>query len=96
MPPETPVQDLLAREDTAARALIAAWAQPLRAGIDSLAAAFDPQLVVLGGGLGGAACAAVERFPTISPWYRYDVAPAKFGNKAGVIGAALAALEAYP
>ena len=94
MGPETRVQDLLARDDTAARVLIAAWAQPLRAGIDSLVAAFDPQLVVLGGGLGAAACKALERFPMVSQWYRYDVAPAKFGNRSGVIGAALAALEA--
>ena len=94
MPPETRVQDLLARDDAAARALIAAWALPLRAGIESLVAAFDPQLVVLGGGLGEAACAALSRFPTVSPWYRNDVAPAQFGNRAGVIGAAIAALEA--
>ena len=72
-----------------------AWAAPMRAGLDSLSAAFSPQLFVLGGGLGAAACRALERFPAVSPWFQYEVAPAQLGDEAGVIGAGLSALERF-
>ena len=76
-----------------ARKVLADWILPLRCGIDSLVASFDPDLVVLGGGLGIAAAAALDQFPALSPWYQYKVSAARLGDDAGVIGAALAALE---
>ena len=91
--PTTSIAELLRREDSAAKSIIAAWAGPLRAAIDGLVAALDPEVVILGGGLGAAACAALADFPARSPWYQCQVAPARLGDDAGVIGAALAALE---
>jgi glucokinase len=90
----TDVDVLLERSDAAARDVIAAWAMPLRNTIDSIVAALDPELVILGGGLGNAACRALERFPAKSSWFQAPVVPAQLGGDAGVIGAALAALEA--
>ena len=40
-----------------------------------------------------AACVALARNPPASPWFQYAVVPAALGDDAGVIGAALAALE---
>lgn len=96
IPAVTPIAELLQSDQPAALAVIADWALPLRAGIDSLAAAFGPEIVILGGGLGAAAVKALERFPAVSPWFQYPVAAAMLGDEAGVIGAALAALEHYP
>lgn len=96
MPASTTAEELLARGDAAARAVLDAWARPLRAGMDSIAASFDPQCVILGGGLGAAACKALAAFPAVSPWYQYEVRPAELGARAGVIGAALAALGRAP
>ncbi|MEW9807648.1 ROK family protein [Mesorhizobium sp. ZMM04-5] len=90
----TTATDLLARRvagDKQADAVLRAWAQPLRAAIDSLAAAFSPETVVLGGGLGGAAVAALSAHPDLSSWFRYALVPAQLGDDAGMIGAALSA-----
>ncbi|WP_245443261.1 ROK family protein [Labrys okinawensis] len=76
--------------DRRAEAVIRAWAEPLRAAIDSLVAAFDPALVLLGGGLGKAAALALQSVPALSAWYQCPVAAATLGDDAGVIGAALA------
>ena len=92
----TGIDELLGSGSTDAQRVLARWAAPLRAGLDSLAAAFSPQLFVLGGGLGAAACRALERLPTVSPWFQYEVAAARLGDEAGVIGAGLAALERFP
>ena len=83
----------LAFSRTPSRAILARWAGPLRAGIDSLVAAFDPEIVILGGGLGAGACQALAPFPALSSWFQRKIAPAELGDRAGVIGAALAALE---
>jgi glucokinase len=91
--PGTKIDDLLNSDAADAQRVIAAWAAPLRAGLDSLAAAFAPQLFVLGGGLGVTACRALERFPADSPWFQCEVRAAQLGDEAGVIGAGLAALE---
>ena len=96
VPSSTEAGELVERGDAVSRAVIEAWARPLRAAIDSLAAAFDPQCVILGGGLGRAACAALARFPAAAPWFQCPVIPATLGGSAGVIGAALAALEQAP
>jgi glucokinase len=88
----TSVEDILNSSSEESQCVIAAWASPLRAGLDSLSAAFSPQLIVLGGGLGAAACRALERYPAISTWFQYEVAAAQLGDEAGVIGAGLTAL----
>ena len=93
LPVGTRLEALLTRGDALADEVIGAWARPLRAGIDSLVAALDVGLVLLGGALGAGAVQALARFPSASPWYVYELAPAALGERAGTIGAALAALE---
>jgi glucokinase len=90
---DTKIEDLLNNKSREAEAVVAAWAKPLRAGIDSLVAAFGPDIILLGGGLGGSAVKAVARFPAASSWFQCPIAAAELGDEAGVIGAALAALE---
>lgn len=95
IPAGTRAEALLDREaagDPAARAVLDAWALPMRAAIDSVVAAVDPELVLLGGGLGTAAHRALARAPTMSAWYVCPVVPAQLGDDAGVIGAAVSAL----
>jgi glucokinase len=76
-----------------ARTILAAWATPLRAAIGSMVAVADPEVVILGGGLGAAACAALAYVPEASDWYQCPIRPATLGDDAGVIGAALHALS---
>lgn len=93
-PPETRLDDLeaaAARGDARAEAVLSGWIAPLRSAIDSMVAAVCPDLVLLGGGLGGAAAAALVRAPAASPWYQCAVRAALLGDEAGVIGAGLAA-----
>jgi glucokinase len=93
LPMATRLQDLIERDDPVANDILKRWAAPLRSAIDSLVATLDPEVVLLGGGLGAGACKALERFPAISPWFQCALAPAELGDRAGVIGAALSALE---
>jgi glucokinase len=96
LPPASTAEEVLAAArsgDARAIRVIQAWAGPLRAAIDSIVATVDPELFLLGGGLGGAACAALEWAPAPSPWYQCPVRPATLGDDAGVIGAALAGAE---
>jgi glucokinase len=92
LPPGTRAEDLLARDDAVARGVIAAWAVPLRAAIDSLIATCNPDAVVIGGGAGAAAVAALATVPARGKWYSAPVLAAALGDDAGVIGAASAAL----
>ena len=95
MSPDTSVDQLLSKSengDALASKVLALWANPLRAAIDSAVAAFDPELVLLGGGLGIAAHRALARFPAVAAWYQCPVEPAALGDRAGVIGAGLTAL----
>ena len=95
LPPGLTADALFAREaagDSTARDVLDRWIHPLRAAIDGIVAALDPEIVLLGGGLGGAADRALARAPARSPWYRCPVAAARLGDEAGVIGAALSAL----
>lgn len=97
LPAETTAADLLARSKAGGdveEAILGAWALPLRAAINSLAASLHPQIVLLGGGLGAEAAAALSAFPETSPWFHYRVVSATLGDDAGAIGAALAALPA--
>jgi glucokinase len=91
--PGTGIDEILDSDAAEAQRVIRAWAAPLRAGLDSLSAAFAPLLFVLGGGLGAAACRALARFPAVSSWFQYEVKAAQLGDEAGVIGAGLSALE---
>ena len=93
LPTSTTLESLLAQNYEVARKVLRNWIEPLRAGIDSLVAIFDPELVVLGGGLGTSACRALEAIPGTSPWYQCPIVPAALGDDAGVIGAALFAME---
>ncbi|TPM06334.1 MULTISPECIES: ROK family protein [unclassified Mesorhizobium] len=93
--PDLSVDQLFARNaagDVQARAILEAWAMPLRAAIDTSVAMFDPGVVLLGGGLGWAAHKALGRAPVLAPWYQCPVEPAQLGDDAGVIGAGLQAL----
>ena len=95
LPSETQAADLLERAaagDGEAAGLMLRWVRPLRAAIDSVIAAFDPELVLLGGGLGQAARAALTVVPALAPWYQCPVEAAALGDDAGVIGAGLCAL----
>ena len=95
LPPDTRAEDLLARGDAPARAVIDAWAWPLRAAIDSLVTVINPDCVVIGGGA-GAAAAALATLPPRASWFAAPVRAAHLGDDAGVIGAAQAALRACP
>jgi glucokinase len=93
LPKGTRAEDLLARAgDPVAGAVIAAWARPMRAVLDSLTAICNPDIIVIGGGAGPAMLAALERVPPLPSWYSVRVAGAELGEDAGVIGAGLAAL----
>ncbi|GAB0115893.1 ROK family protein [Acidisoma sp. C75] len=97
LPPGVKAEALLAaaaRGEGAARALLARWAAPLRAAIETLIAAFDPEIILLGGGLGAEAAAALAYAPFASDWFQRPVRAAALGSDAGLIGAGLAALLA--
>lgn len=94
----TSAEALLARSaagDAVATEVLAGWAGAWRSAIDTVVAVVDPDLVVLGGGLGGAAVEALRRFhPDTSDWFRTSVAAAGLNDDAGVIGAGLRGFEA--
>lgn len=94
-PPDARVDALLDEAeagDGVAGRVLDRWVGPLRAAIDSMVAAVAPELVVLGGGLGGAAQRALRRAPALAAWYRCPVHAAQLGDDAGVIGAGLSGL----
>ena len=93
-PAETRFEDILplARTgDPQALSVMTRWATPLRAAIGTLSAAFDPAVLLLGGGMGHAAAQALGFLPKLESWYVCDVRAAALGDDAGVIGAGLAA-----
>jgi glucokinase len=95
LPKGTPAERLLAaRNDGAAAAVLARWVTPWRHAIDTVVATLDPDLVLLGGGLGVAAVAALQGSASGSPWFDCPVASAALGDDAGVIGAGLRAFSA--
>ncbi|MQB36623.1 ROK family protein [Agrobacterium tumefaciens] len=79
--------------DQPAIGVMRAWGNPLRAAINTLSAAFDPDVVLLGGGMGQAAIRSLDFLPELQTWYQVDVRLAELGDDAGVIGCGLAALE---
>ena len=78
--------------DEVAIDILQQWAAPLRCAIETLIAAIDPELIVLGGGLGSEAFAALDYAPFRSEWFQRPVRPAVLGDDAGMIGAGLCAL----
>ncbi|UJW77621.1 ROK family protein [Rhizobium sp. SL42] len=81
--------DMAASGSETARAVLHAWASPLRIAVDNIAAMMDPDIIVLGGGLGSAAARALTDFPAVAPWFQPRILAAKLGDDAGVIGAGL-------
>lgn len=75
--------------DEAAAHVLRQWATPLRAAIDNIAATMDPEVILLGGGLGGDAARALASLPTAAPWFCPAILPAELADDAGVIGAGL-------
>jgi len=83
------VFEMAAGGSAAAKAVLHAWAFPLRIAVDNIAATMDPDIIVLGGGLGSAAARALADFPAVAPWFQPRILAAKLGDDAGVIGAGL-------
>lgn len=75
--------------DPGAGAILDTWAAPFRRALDSLVAAIDPRLILVGGGLGAAMTKALDRLPVGNGWFQAPVEPARLGDEAGVIGAGL-------
>lgn len=96
LPANTRAEDLLAQQDSRSRAVIHAWVSPLRAAIDTLIAAVNPDCVLIGGGAGGAATAALATVSPRTSWFDAPVIAANLGDDAGVIGAAHTALQNRP
>lgn len=93
-PPGTRFEDVLPLARTGdERALEALrnWASPLRAAIGTLAATFDPSVLLLGGGMGEAAVTALGFLAKTQGWYCTEVRAAALGDDAGLIGAGLVA-----
>jgi glucokinase len=83
------VFEMASNGNATARAVLHTWAAPLRIALDNIAATMDPEIVVLGGGLGCDAARALADLPAVAPWFRPTILPAKLGDDAGVIGAGL-------
>ncbi len=93
----------LAREgDTGALGVVQELAGWLGIGLVNITHVFDPEMIVVGGGVGelgelliGPARAFVQEHAMPPARDRVRVAPAKLGNKAGLVGGGLAAWEAF-
>lgn len=97
LPEDTRIEALLARpHDPLAAGVIRAFAAPLRTAIDTLIAVMNPDCVVLGGGLGAGAVAALATVPPLQSWFDAPVVAARLGADAGLIGAAIAAGQRLP
>jgi len=83
------VFDLAAAGNDDARRVLRQWAAPLRAALDNIAATMDPEVILLGGGLGCDAARALADLPAVAPWFCPAILPAKLADDAGVIGAGL-------
>ncbi len=97
LPRDTTASDLLRRAaegDALSLDIVRSWAGPLRSALESTMAVIDPDLIVLGGGLGTYASSALAFAPPASAWFRRPVVAAALGDDAGVIGAGLCALQA--
>ena len=95
LPPETSVETLIDThgQSPAAAAVLTRWVTSWRHAIDTVVAVLDPDLVVLGGGLGVAAAAAIQGAAPASSWFECPVVAAALGDDAGVVGAGLRAFS---
>jgi glucokinase len=83
------------KNDPVATSVMRVWGVPLCVAIDTIASVLDPEIVLLGGGLGQWGWEVVKRVGRKPSWGELcPVAPATLGDEAGIIGAALAALRA--
>ena len=92
LPATTRVEDLLMRQDTAARQVVTAWAKPLQTAIETFVVVLDPDCVIVGGGAGRVALAALATLPRHGARLTTPILAAVLGDNAGIIGAASAAL----
>lgn len=92
LPQNLKAQELMAaaEHDPRAEQVLRRWAQPLRAAIDSLITTLAPEAVLIGGGAGAAALAALERVPPAKSWFDAPVISAALQDDAGITGAAVA------
>ncbi|MGY5777347.1 ROK family protein [Rhizobium sp. LEGMi135b] len=81
--------DMAAEGNAMAVHVLRQWATPLRAALDNIAATMDPEIILLGGGLGCDAARALADLPAAAPWFCPAILPAKLADDAGVIGAGL-------
>lgn len=88
------VFDMAAEGDRAAARVLRQWAVPLRMALDNIAATMDPEVILLGGGLGCDAARALADLPAVAPWFCPAILPAKLAGDAGVIGAGLSIFDA--
>ena len=65
----------------------------VEAAIRTLSAAFDPEVVILGGGMGDAAARAQAFLSPLHSWNDVEVRTAVLGDDAGVIGSGLVAFD---
>ncbi len=95
LPPGTSVETLIDThgQSPAAAAVLTRWVTSWRHAIDTVVAVLDPDLVVLGGGLGVAAAAAIQGAAPASSWFECPVVAAALGDDAGVVGAGLRAFS---
>ena len=87
---------MAAEGNSAAARVLRQWANPLRAALDNIAATMDPEIILLGGGLGCDAARALADLPATAPWFCPPILPAKLADDAGVIGAGLSIFTADP
>ena len=80
LPLTTRAEDLLSRNDPTSRAVIDAWIKPLRAAIDTLIAICNPESVVIGGGAGNAAVAALLTHPECASWFSAPIISGETGR----------------
>ncbi|MDJ1006293.1 MAG: ROK family protein [Paracoccaceae bacterium] len=96
LPFGTRAETLVERAETGddeARDLLVAWAAPMWRALQSLVAAVDPRLILLGGGLGAEMARALRLTEGNAGWFDRPVEAARLGDAAGVIGAGLRAFD---
>ncbi len=92
--PARALMDRAAAGDQDAVQVLAAWTAPMQRALQTLAAAFDPDLILIGGGLGQVIVTALAQTGQDSAWFRLPIEAARLGDDAGVIGAGLRCFQA--
>jgi glucokinase len=96
LPPNTLLEDLFnsyESGDALGREVLLQWITPMKMAIDSMISVLDPDVVLLGGGLGEGAFRALglSLYQNDSPWFRCPVKACSLGDAAGTLGAGLRA-----